>query len=188
MPFIFNDTILLMMKRFYLYLFLVFASVQLAAQNFTISGRVVDAENNKETLPFAQLRIFEKDTVQVATAVSDEDGNFSVKLKSAGDYRLSVSFLGYKTLYKRFKLTKKSPKLRMGKLQLSPDSKMLKEALVTGLANELTIKADTFVYNSNAYRVPEGATIAVLIKQLPGLSMVKAQKAKTSTCYANGTT
>lgn len=171
MPFIFNDTILLMMKRFYLYLFLVFASVQLAAQNFTISGRVVDAENNKETLPFAQLRIFEKDTVQVATAVSDEDGNFSVKLKSAGDYRLSVSFLGYKTLYKRFKLTKKSPKLRMGKLQLSPDSKMLKEALVTGLANELTIKADTFVYNSNAFRVPEGATIAVLIKQLPGLSM-----------------
>ena len=159
------------MKRFFLYILLMIVSVTLTAQNYAISGKVVDAENNKETLPYAQLRVFEKDTVQVATAVSDEDGNFVVKLGRDGDYRLSVSFLGYKTLDKKFKLTKKSPKLRMGKLQLSSDSKMLKEALVTGLANELTIKADTFVYNSNAYRVPEGATVAVLIKQLPGLSM-----------------
>ncbi|MBO7281162.1 MAG: carboxypeptidase-like regulatory domain-containing protein, partial [Bacteroidaceae bacterium] len=118
------------MKRFILYILLMIVSVTLTAQNYAISGKVVDAENNKETLPYAQLRVFEKDTVQVATAVSDEDGNFVVKLGRDGDYRLSVSFLGYKTLDKKFKLTKKSPKLRMGKLQLSPDSKMLKEALV----------------------------------------------------------
>lgn len=159
------------MRRLYLYMLFTFVSFTLTAQNYAISGSVVDAGNNKEVLPFARLRVFERDTVPVATAVSEDDGSFMVKLKGEGDYLLSVSYLGYETLEKRFKLTKKNPKLRIGKLQLSPDSKMLREAVVTGLANELTIKSDTFVYNSSAYRIPEGATVAVLIKQLPGLSM-----------------
>ncbi len=158
------------MKRF-LIILLIFASTTLSAQNYEITGRVVDAENNKEALPFARLRVLVNDTTQVTMAATNEDGNFSVALKAAGKYKLVVSYIGYETLTKYFELTKKSPKQRMGKIHLAPDSKMLGEALVTGLANELTIKADTFVYNSAAYRVPEGASVAALIKQLPGLSM-----------------
>lgn len=159
------------MKRYTIYIMLLFLSATLAAQNYAISGRVVDAENNKETLPFARLRIMQNDTTQIAVSGTDEDGNFSIALKTPGKYSLTISYIGYKTLTKSFELTKKSPKQRMGKIKLAPDSKMLGEALVTGIANELTIKADTFVYNSAAYRVAEGASVAALIKQLPGLSM-----------------
>lgn len=159
------------MKRYTIYILLLFLSATLAAQNYAISGRVVDAENNKETLPFARLRIMQNDTTQIAVSGTDEDGNFSIALKTPGKYSLTISYIGYKTLTKSFELTKKNPKQRMGKIKLAPDSKMLGEALVTGIANELTIKADTFVYNSAAYRVAEGASVAALIKQLPGLSM-----------------
>lgn len=65
-----------MMRRFCIYIILMFVGVTLAAQNYAISGKIVDAENNKEVLPFAQLRVFVKDTVQVATAVSENDGSF----------------------------------------------------------------------------------------------------------------
>ena len=45
---------------------------------------------------------------------------------------------------------------------------MLKEAQVTAQALKVTLKEDTFVYNSAAYRTPEGSTIEELVKRLPG--------------------
>lgn len=143
------------------------------AQEFIITGYAVDATNSKEALPAAQLRLFDKDSALVAATITDEYGYFSIKPKQVGKYLLKASFIGYQTFDKQVEVTQKKPTVKLGRLLLNPDNIMLKEAQVTGLAKELTIKADTFVYHANAYRVPEGASIAALIKQLPGLSMDK---------------
>lgn len=140
------------------------------AQRFVIRGSVVDAET-KELLPHAQLRVTDKDTLLVAATVADAEGHFAVQLKRAGKYMLEVSFLGCETLHKSVTLTEKKPNQQLGRLMLKPDRTLLREAQITGLANELTIKADTFVYHTNAFRVPEGSSIAAVIKQLPGVSM-----------------
>lgn len=158
------------MKRYILFFAFFAIAVVASAQEFAISGRVVDAQNN-ESLPLAQISLLAKDSTTVAAVVSDENGYFLFSPKKAGDYILTATFLGYEPLWKNVKLTEKSPQKKLGRLQLSADSKLLSEFQVTGLANELSIKADTFVYHSNAYRVAEGASIAALIKQLPGLSM-----------------
>lgn len=142
-------------------------------QEFIITGFIVDAENINEKLPSVQLRLFDKDSTLVATSTTDDNGYFSIKPKKEGIYSLKASFIGYETLSKRVQLTQKKPTAKMGHILLAPDRIMLKEAQVTGLAQELTIKADTFVYHANAYRVPKGASIAALVKQLPGLSMDK---------------
>ena len=141
------------------------------AQEFSVSGRVVDAANAQEGLPSASVLLMKNDTASVAGVATDEKGFFNIGIARAGTYRLRVSFVGYIELEKRVAVTAEKPHVNVGALMLAQDEKMLKELQVTGIAQELTIKADTFVYHANAFRVPEGATIAALIKQLPGLSM-----------------
>ena len=41
-------------------------------------------------------------------------------------------------------------------------------AVVTAMAQKVTLKEDTFVYNSSAYRTPEGSVVEELVKRLPG--------------------
>ena len=51
---------------------------------------------------------------------------------------------------------------------LEPDAVMLKEAVITAEAPQVTVKEDTLEYNSAAYRTPEGAMLEELVKKLPG--------------------
>lgn len=141
------------------------------SQDFVITGHVIDSEDIKQGLPLAQLCVMNTDSTIVAATVSDNSGIFHIKLKKAGKYILRATFIGYKNYTKNVELTAQKHVADIGSIKMKPDIKLLREAQVTGIANELTIKADTFVYHSNAFRVPEGASIAALIKQLPGLSM-----------------
>lgn len=158
-----------MKKLLSLFILSVFA-FSAVAQNFAVQGRVVDAGKVTEGLPLATVRLLRNDTVSVAAVATDVEGFFNIKTKHAGKYTLEVSFVGCETMTKSVELTAKRPLLKLGDIMLARDV-LLDELQVTGLAQELTIKADTFVYHANAFRVPEGSTIAALIKQLPGLSM-----------------
>ena len=51
---------------------------------------------------------------------------------------------------------------------MEPDAIMLKGATVTARAQKVTLKADTFVYNANAFRTPEGSVAEELVRRLPG--------------------
>ena len=159
------------MKHYFLTLLFLLVAGVAGAQEFALSGKVLDACDTNQPIAMATVRLMKNDTLQVAACATETDGTFSLKAKSAGTYKVNIAFVGYETLVKRVELTAKRPNVELGNLLLVPDEKLLREVSVTGLAQELTIKADTFVYHANAYRVPEGATIAALIKQLPGLSM-----------------
>ena len=58
--------------------------------------------------------------------------------------------------------------LAMGKVIMNADAVMLKGTEVTALAQKVVLREDTFVYNSAAYRVPEGSVVEELVKRLPG--------------------
>lgn len=179
------------MKRNYFLFLLIFFAMTAWAQEYNVTGLVVDAENSDEPLPLAQLRLYSSDSTLVASTISDDYGAFVIKTKKAGRYTLLATFMGYKNVVKKISLTREKPIAKLGKLKLKPDSRLLREAQITGLANELTIKADTFVYHSNAFKVPAGASVAALIQQLPGLKMdeegnLTFQGKKVSNILING--
>ena len=58
--------------------------------------------------------------------------------------------------------------LALGNVVVGADAIMLKGAVVTAMAQKVTLKEDTFVYNSAAYRTPEGSVVEELVKRLPG--------------------
>ena len=136
-------------------------------QGLTVSGRVLDA-NEKEPLVQATVQLFwTKDSSFVGGTVTRERGNFSVEAPSNGIYRLRISSVGYETLEREVTIRNLRSQ-ELGELRMSPETVVLKEAVVTGRAAQVVVRKDTLVYNPEAYRTPEGSPIEELIKRMPG--------------------
>lgn len=129
-----------------------------------VSGVVVDAVDKTPVMQATVQLLNVKDSVMVTGAITDLDGRFSVQAKT-GNYIVKISFVGYKSYFKNIALTRKNPSLNMGTVALESDAVMLQGVTITGKAAEMTAVDDTLVYNSAAYRVPEGSALEELVKK-----------------------
>ena len=141
------------------------------AQKGTVSGSVVD--HTGEALPGATIVIMKLDSTQVTGQQTKADGSFSVGSVPVGDYLLRASFIGYKTVFRKISLTKKNRQLALGEITLVENARMMKETEVTARAAQMEMKADTFVYNSDAFRIPEGSNFEALLKKFPGAEITE---------------
>ena len=131
----------------------------------TVSGKVVE-EDTKDAVIQATAALLSSEKV-VANAVTNTEGNFSIKAPKDGSYTLKVTYVGFKTYTKKITIAD-GKNVQVGTISLAPDAIMLKGATVTAHASKVTLKADTFVYNANAFRTPEGSVVEELVKRLPG--------------------
>lgn len=155
----------------YVLVFLCFSAVSYAQSrgqsDSGVSGVVLD-EGDKSPVMQATVQLLSvKDSAMVIGNVSDLDGKFRLNAKP-GNYLLKVSFVGYKPYFKEVKLTAARPSLNVGEVLLGSDAIMLEGAVIVAEAPEVTASEDTLVYNSSAYRVPEGSALEELVKKLPG--------------------
>ena len=136
------------------------------AQSRLISGAIIDRDS-KDAVEQATIQLLKQDSTYVTGAISNESGLFSVTAPTDGQYLLKITSVGYKPTIKRIQITD-SHDLAMGKIVIGAEAIMLKAATVTAMAKKVVLKEDTFVYNSAAFRTPEGSTIEELVKRLPG--------------------
>ena len=156
------------MKRFTSLFILLLCSLVVVAQKVTISGIIMDGSSN-EPLPGAGVVLLQpKDSSLVVGVSSDLDGKFKLPSVKAGNYIMRVSFIGFQPFHRNITLQKKAKDVNLGAITLQEDSKMLKETEVTAKLAQVEMKADTFVYNAEAYRLPEGSMLDELVKKLPG--------------------
>ena len=146
------------------------ATLSTYAQNkiVTVSGRVIEA-GTKEPVELAAVQLLSlPDSAQVAGMTTSTQGYFSLSKQKSGKYLLKVSFIGYVTKIIPVQLTANVPAKKMGNIELATDAVMLQEAVVVAEAPQVTVVEDTLMYNSSAYRTPEGAMLEELVKKLPG--------------------
>ncbi|MBO4315286.1 MAG: TonB-dependent receptor, partial [Prevotella sp.] len=154
------------MKKSIILCMLTLVSAFTFAQERKISGTLIDRDT-KEPMFQTTVQLLKSDSSFVAGAVSDDDGNFSVQAPENGKYLLRISSVGYITSVKQVEMVEDHD-LNMGEVIMNSDAVMLKGAEVTALAQKVVLREDTFVYNSAAYRVPEGSVAEELVKRLPG--------------------
>ena len=87
------------MKKFLL-AFTAFLLPFVAAAQFSLSGKITDAQTG-ETLPGASIRI-EKTLLKEA---SDASGNFRINNLKAGNYTLTISYIGYQQMQQSISIT-----------------------------------------------------------------------------------
>ena len=148
-------------------LFTLVVSIAMAQENASnISGRIVD-KDSKEPIEFVNLQLMKMDSTFVAGVTTDSAGVFRLNVTEEGRYLLRITSIGYVTQLKRIEMVKGND-LNLGTLSMTTDAVMLKEATVTAQALKVVVVEDTFVYNSAAYRTPEGSVVEELVRRLPG--------------------
>lgn len=155
----------------YIMLLSLLSSLPAMAQTYGVKGKVLENSEDRYPLPFVKVQLRDNSSRTVAQQVTGNDGAFHLQTPTAGNYQLRILYVGYDGLTKEIKLTEQQPEKDLGDLLIGLKETVLNEASVTATAQKLTIKADTFIYNTKAFHIPPGATLGTLVKQLPGLEM-----------------
>lgn len=162
----------------------VFAQAQMIIQ-----GNVT--EENGTDIPFANICLFaSNDTTRVVqSAMSDLKGDFQLAKLKAGNYRIQVSFLGFKTFYKQLELSSQSGTTSL-QVQLAPDAQQLDAVAVTG--KSMRVAADKVVYTIGSGEVKGKTQALELISRIPKLSVdpveqkIKSHDGKEVKVLVNG--
>lgn len=154
------------MRKSVLTLLLLFIAMTMQAQQHLITGAIIDKGTN-DPVEASTVQLLRADSTYISGAISDENGLFSLQAPEDGSYLLKITSVGYKPTVRRIMMSQ-GKDLAMGKININAEAIMLKAATVTAMAKKVVLKEDTFVYNSAAYRTPEGSTIEELVKRLPG--------------------
>lgn len=157
-----------MNKRLTTFLLLCLCSLMAMAQKISVSGLVWDGTLNEPLTGAAIVLLQPKDSVLVVGVSSDLEGKFKLPEVKSGNYLLRISYIGFQSHFRNITLSKKTKDVDLGTITLQEDTKVLKEAEVTAKLAQVEMKADTFIYNAEAYRMPEGSMLEELVRKLPG--------------------
>lgn len=114
------------MKTQLFLLLLALSVLSTQAQSLSIKGRVTDA--SQEAVIAANVSLWTIDSTLVTGVTSDAQGKFALPKIKAGDYRLSISFIGLQSENILLKLNKS---LDLGDVQLQEDAVSLGEVTVS---------------------------------------------------------
>ena len=162
------------MKKVLFWAMLMLISVAASAQKREISGTLLDRAT-KDAIPLVTVQLLKLDSTFIAGTVSTDSGRFVVNAPANERYLLRFTSVGYQSLVRNVQIAE-DRNVDMGKVTMLADAIMLKGAQITAQAQKVVLKEDTFIYNSAAYRTPEGSTIEELVKRLPGAQVDESGK------------
>ena len=132
-----------------------------------VTGVVFDKEDKSPIIQGTVQLLSVKDSTMVLGKSTDVNGRFSMRVRP-GKYILKVSYMGYRSAFINVELGRNRMRADLGDIYLATDAILLEGATVVAQAAEVAVSEDTVVYNSSAYRLPEGSTLEALVKKLPG--------------------
>ncbi len=139
--------------------------------NAKLTGYVVDSSVTK-AVEFASVALYSKATNKpVDGATADEKGKFSLTRLAAGDYKLLISFIGFKTKTVDNLTLVKGQTLDLGVLKLTPEVVQLDGVTVTGQQALIEEKVDRLVYNADKDLSARGGDASDVLRKVPMLSV-----------------
>lgn len=163
---------MLFKKTTFLLLFLVAttsAFSQASLKKVILTGKIIDKET---TVPveFSIITITKSDTKQIVNGgTADADGNFSIELKTSGNYDIKFEFPGYKTQEKLNQTIAEDTNL--GNILLETESNQIETVVIRGEKTTVDIKLDKKVYNVGQDLMVKGGTVSDVLDNIPSVAV-----------------
>lgn len=137
-----------------------------------IVGQVVDAET-KESMEFVNVILKRKDSSQSIPigGVTDKSGNFIIMDVPAGDYSLTISFIGYTSFEKTVTVEVSGGTVDLRRVSLSSDAKLMDEVKVVGMRSEMKVDIDKKVFTVDQNIASTGGSASDVLSNIPSVEV-----------------
>ncbi|KOS05397.1 TonB-dependent receptor [Flavobacterium akiainvivens] len=135
----------------------------------TISGTVTETDSTTP-VAYANAVIKSKTNTVITTAITNEEGSFTLSPIPPGNYLLEIRFMGYKTFTKELFVGTLSEFLNIGKLQLTTDAQQLDEVVITARQDEIGNKLDKKTFTLADNIAQSGGSVLQAMQNLPGVT------------------
>ncbi|PWV53926.1 TonB-dependent receptor [Chitinophaga sp. S165] len=143
------------------------------AQRGQIKGLLTDSSATHPLGDATVALLNGRDSSLASTAFTDSKGAFSFTGVALGDYRVYITFLGYKPVFKSVTISAAQPNLDMGTIQLKGKGLMLNEVEIIQEVPPIVVKQDTLEFNAGSFKTRENSVVEDLLKKLPGVTVDK---------------
>lgn len=156
-----------MRKIVFSILFMVFAIAAFAAGGVT--GRVVDA-TTKRPIEFVNVVIYNPSTQKnVSGSLTNQEGVFNISAIPNGKFELRVSFVGYNAYTKEVNVS--GANIAMATIELSENSKVLKEVSVVGQGSQMRFDIDKKVFSVDQNIAAAGGSATDVLQNIPSVDV-----------------
>ena len=157
------------------------------AQTSKVKATIVDSQTGEGVIGAILEVVSATDSDYRRHAVSGAAGVVMVTGIKAGDYELSVSFIGYATERRTVKV---SGAVDLGTMELKPEAVAIDAVVKEVQALRTSQNGDTVAYNAAAFKVAADADVEGLLKKMPGITIsngqVEAQGEQVKKIFVDG--
>ncbi len=136
-----------------------------------ISGVLIDSVSN-QPIEFASISLVEiKSNRPIDGTTTDDKGKFQMKNIADGNYKILISFIGYKgKQIQKIKIDGRT-NLNLDNVVLTPDVVQLNAVNVVGQAEMIEERVDRLVYNAEKDIASKGGDATEVMRKVPMLSV-----------------
>ncbi len=153
-----------------------------------LKGHLVDSLQ-KQVLENATVSLVNaKDSSLAGFTRTNADGRFALVNLQPGNYRLSVSMVGFHPLWKD--VTIAAAETDLGDITMK-DKSLLNEVVVQNQRPPVQVNGDTLEFNAEAFKTKPNAVVEDMLKKMPGVEVdkdgtIRVNGQKISRVYVNG--
>ncbi len=142
-----------------------------ARGNGKVSGTIKDSVS-KQPVEFASVSLVDiKTNRPIDGTTTDDKGKFSMKNLADGDYKILLSFIGYKgKQIDKIKIDGRT-NINLDDIVLTPDVVQLDAVTVTGQTQMIEERVDRLVYNAEKDITSKGGDATEVMRKVPMLSV-----------------
>lgn len=155
------------MSRYFLLIYILcFSPINLLGQNVTLRGTVSDSTTTAPMINANILAFPKNDGERTQFAITNEKGEYVLRLEKEVAYSIEVSYLGYQKL--SFDYTAIQDEIK--DLKMVPKTNDLDE-VVLEYKIPIEVKEDTITYQTDAFVTGEERKLREVLKKLPGIEV-----------------
>lgn len=136
-----------------------------------VKGRVIDKQSN-EALQFVTVNVVDAATGKfVKGGITDLNGSFNIDELPLGNYKLTVTYVGYKNSSRTFSITKGKHQANFPAVYLAEDSHALGEVQVTGQRSQMKLEVDRKTFTVDQMIASVGGSASDLLENIPSVEV-----------------